>query len=108
MTESVTISFKIDKHAEYLKACRGFTLTGALLGACSAAFAVVSIIEWYEDAIEYDARIVDSQAHVFGRENGLPLEWNVTYERIPSGERWAGKAYKNDKNAVGDVVRTSL
>jgi hypothetical protein len=48
---------------------------------------------------------VESQADVFGRDNGLPLEWAVTYERIPSQQRWNAKVYKNDKHNVGDVVR---
>jgi hypothetical protein len=36
--------------------------------------------------IEYDAKVIDSKADVFSKETGLPLQWTVTYARVPSGE----------------------
>ncbi len=106
MTESVSITFKIDKNTEFLKACRGFTLAGGIFGFFAAGATVLSVLEHFEarDGIEYDARIAESNAEVFERDNGRPLEWNVTYERIPSGQRWNAKVYRSDKHDVGDVV----
>ena len=105
MSESVTFTFKVHKHTDFLKACRGLTFSGAVFGVCAAGAAILAVMEWREDTIEYDARIVESRADVFGRQNGQPLEWDVTFERIPSGQRWTAKAYRTDKHEVGDVVR---
>ena len=42
-----------------------------------------------EEALEYDARIVQSDATLFSREDGLPLEYNVVYEKVSqAGLRW--------------------
>jgi hypothetical protein len=79
-TESITYSFKFDKEIEYLKACRGFTIAGAVLGTLGAIVLVGDAYQRSTVALEYDARIIQSDVVFVSAYTGLPVQYNVTYE----------------------------
>jgi hypothetical protein len=50
---------------------------------------LAELVEAKSEALEYDARVVQSDAVLFSRETGLPLEYNVVYEKVSQpGLRW--------------------
>ncbi len=103
---SITYSFKFDKQTEFLKACRSLNITGGIFLGLGSLFLVAEALDKKHVVLEYDARIVQSDGVAFSRETGLPLEFNIVYEKVSQqGLRWTAKAHKNDVTEVGRLVR---
>ena len=90
------------KQEEFQKTAFGLKVWGGAFVALGSISACAAMIQSLSAKIEYQAKVIESHADAFSKESGLPVEWTVTYERIPTGTRF--KHTVNQKQYTKDVV----
>ena len=91
--------FKAD---EFARARSGFQMWGGVTTVLGCITASAGLVEYLTTHVQYEARVVEVHADVFNPESGMPLEWNVTFERVNTGQKFTHRVF--ERHQTDDVV----